>query len=82
MVVVVQQTFGGMLNFVPHLHVLVAADGLMESRNRWIHRLKYVERELMYAWHSSASVRPTSLRFSRKLICFSVSWINSLRTGS
>ena len=49
-VVVVQQTFGGMLNFVPHLHVLVSAGGLMESRNRWIHRLKYDERELMCAW--------------------------------
>ena len=49
-VLVVQQTFGGLLNFVPHLHVLVSAGGLMESRNRWIHRLKYDERELMYAW--------------------------------
>ena len=49
-VVVAQQTFGGMLNFVPHLHVLVSAGGLMESRNRWIHRLKYDERELMCAW--------------------------------
>jgi len=47
---VVQQTFGGFLNFVPHLHVLVSAGGLMESRNRWIHHLKYDERELMCAW--------------------------------
>jgi len=46
----VQQTFGGFLNFVPHLHVLVSAGGLMESRNRWIHHLKYDERELMCAW--------------------------------
>ena len=49
-VIVVQQTFGGFLNFVPHLHVLVSAGGLMESNNRWIHRLKYDERELMCAW--------------------------------
>jgi len=49
-VLVVQQTFGGFLNFVPHLHVLVSAGGLMESRNRWIHPLKYDERELMCAW--------------------------------
>jgi hypothetical protein len=49
-VLVVQQTFGGFLNFVPHLHVLVSAGGLMESRSRWIHRLKYDERELMCAW--------------------------------
>jgi hypothetical protein len=49
-VLIVQQTFGGFLNFVPHLHVLVSAGGLMESRNRWIHRLRYDERELMCAW--------------------------------
>ena len=49
-VLVVQQTFGGLLNFVPHLHVLVSAGGLRESKNLWIHRLKYDERELMYAW--------------------------------
>ena len=49
-VIVVQQTFGGLLNFVPHLHVMVSSGGLMESKNRWIHRLKYDERELMCAW--------------------------------
>jgi hypothetical protein len=49
-VLVVQQTFGGLLNFVPHLHVLVSAGGLLESKSRWIHRLKYDERELMCAW--------------------------------
>ena len=47
---VVQQTAGGFLNFVPHLHVLVSAGGLKESTNRWIHRLKYDQRELMCAW--------------------------------
>src|SRR5260370_39988786 len=49
-VIVVEQTFGGLLNFVPHLHVMVSAGGLMESKNRWIHRLKYDEHELMCAW--------------------------------
>lgn len=49
-VLVVQQTFGGFLNFVPHLHVLVSAGGLMESKNLWIHRLKYDKHELMRAW--------------------------------
>src|SRR5882762_10465405 len=49
-VVVVQQTFGGFLNFVPHLHILVSAGGLLESKNRWIHRLNYDQRELMCAW--------------------------------
>jgi hypothetical protein len=49
-VLVVQQTAGGFLNFVPHLHALLSAGGLKESKNRWIHRLKYDERELMCAW--------------------------------
>lgn len=49
-VLVVQQTFGGLLNFVPHLHVLVSAGGLLESKNRWIRHLNYDERELMCAW--------------------------------
>jgi hypothetical protein len=50
LVIVVQQTFGGFLNFHPHLHVMVSAGGLQESKNRWIHRLAYVEDELMRAW--------------------------------
>jgi Putative transposase/Transposase zinc-binding domain len=50
LVLVVQQTFGGLLNFVPHLHVMVSAGGLMDSKNRWIHRLKFDEAELMRAW--------------------------------
>lgn len=50
MVIVVQQTFGGLLNFVPHLHVMVSAGGLRESTSRWIYRLDYRKRELMLAW--------------------------------
>jgi hypothetical protein len=49
-VIVVQQTFGGLLNFVPHLHVMVSAGGLRESTSRWIHRLAYDSHELMLAW--------------------------------
>ena len=49
-VVVVQQTFGGLLNFVPHLHIMVSAGGLRESAGHWIHRLEYDRRELMLAW--------------------------------
>jgi len=49
-VIVVQQTFGGLLNFVPHLHVMVSAGGLRESAGCWIHRLKFEQRELMLAW--------------------------------
>jgi hypothetical protein len=48
--IVVQQTFGGLLNFVPHLHVMVSAGGLRESTGHWIHHLEYDRRELMLAW--------------------------------
>jgi hypothetical protein len=49
-IIVVQQTFGGFLNFVPHLHVMVSAGGLHESTNRWIPSLKFDKDELMRAW--------------------------------
>jgi hypothetical protein len=50
---VVQHTFGGLLNFYPHLHVLVSVGGLREAEGRWISRLKYDEQaliELMHSW--------------------------------
>lgn len=49
-VIVVQQTFGGFLNFVPHLHLMVSAGGLRESTGRWVHGLQYDSHELMLAW--------------------------------
>jgi hypothetical protein len=49
-VIVVQQTFGGLLNFVPHLHLMVSASGLRECTGRWIHSIEYDRRELMLAW--------------------------------
>lgn len=55
-VIVVQQTFGGLLNFVPHLHVMVSAGGLRESTGRWIHRLEYDRREIMLAWRYAVGV--------------------------
>lgn len=50
LVVVVQQTFGGFLNFVPHLHVMVSAGGLHSATSRWIHHLNFDKTELMRAW--------------------------------
>jgi Putative transposase len=50
---VVQQTYGGFLNFYPHLHTLVSAGG-MDSRGRWINSLNFQtaghKHELMLAW--------------------------------
>jgi Putative transposase/Transposase zinc-binding domain len=51
---VVQQTYGGFLNFYPHLHTLVSAGGFDEHRGRWIHSLNFQtpdhKYELMLAW--------------------------------
>jgi hypothetical protein len=51
---VVQQTYGGFLNFYPHLHALVSAGGLNETHVRWIHSLEFSTKEhrheLMLAW--------------------------------
>jgi hypothetical protein len=55
-VIVVQQTFGSLLNFVPHLHVMVSAGGPQESTGRWIHRVEYDQRELMLAWRYAVGV--------------------------
>jgi len=54
LVIIVQQTFGGFLNFHPHLHIMVSAGGLQESKNRWIHRLAWDDRELRTAWQYAA----------------------------
>ena len=50
LVLIVQQTFGGLLTFHPHLHILVSAGGLEESAARWIDRLRFDKSELMRAW--------------------------------
>jgi hypothetical protein len=51
---VVQQTYGGFLNFYPHLHTLVSTGGLDDSTSRWIHSLNFQnvehKHELMLAW--------------------------------
>jgi hypothetical protein len=52
-IMLVQHTFGGLLNFYPHLHVLVSVGGLREADGRWFSRLKYDKQavtELMHAW--------------------------------
>jgi hypothetical protein len=53
LIIVVQHTFGGFLNFYPHLHVLVSASGLRVSNGTGIARLSFDEStqlELMKAW--------------------------------
>ena len=51
---IVPQTYGGFLNFYPHLHALVSSGGLDESSLRWIPDLDFSVKEhrheLMLAW--------------------------------
>ena len=49
LLIVVPQTFGGLLNFNPHLHMLVSAGGFQESEDIWI-PLHFDKRELMEMW--------------------------------
>jgi hypothetical protein len=49
LIVVVPHTFGRNLNFHPHLHVLVSAAGLQESRSSWI-PIKFDKAALMAVW--------------------------------
>lgn len=50
MVIVIPQSWGGLLNFHPHFHMLVSGGGLAEGKGRWIHRLRFQRKELMQAW--------------------------------
>jgi len=54
---VVQQTYGGFLNFYPHLHALISVGGLDESQIQWIYDLgfKDCQRELMLSWRYALS---------------------------
>jgi len=57
LLIVVPHTFGGFLNFYPHLHVLVSEGGLQDSQGAWLPRLDYGKRavvELMQAWRYAA----------------------------
>ena len=53
LLIVVPHTFGGFLNFYPHLHVLVSEGGFQDSQGAWLPRLDYGKRalvELMQTW--------------------------------
>jgi len=58
LILVVQQSFGGLLNFHPHLHILVSAGGLRESGSHWIARLRFDKHELMQVWRAGAFAGP------------------------
>jgi hypothetical protein len=72
---VVQQTYGGFLNFYPHLHTLVSTGGLEETRLQWNSDLKFAikehRHELMLAWrfallaYVDAAIQAKSLKSDR-----------------
>ncbi|MGA8764904.1 MAG: transposase [Candidatus Sulfotelmatobacter sp.] len=52
-IMVIQHTFGGHLNFNCHLHILVSAGGLQESEGRWIALLNFNKETLMRMWRDA-----------------------------
>lgn len=50
LIIVVQHTFGGRLNFHPHLHLLISNGGLQESEGRWISPLRFNGAAVMRMW--------------------------------
>jgi putative transposase len=42
-IMVIPHTFGGRLNFNPHLHILVSAGGLQESEAHWVNSLVFAD---------------------------------------
>jgi hypothetical protein len=47
---VVPQTWGGILNFNPHLHTLVSTGGLRESDSTWLPNLEFNKVAMMHMW--------------------------------
>jgi hypothetical protein len=50
LVMVILQTWGGMGNFNPHLHILVSTGGLRESDSTWLPSLEFIGVVLMRMW--------------------------------
>ncbi len=49
-IVVVQHTFGGRLNYHPHLHIMVSAGGLNEYENTWMQSIEFDREQIMELW--------------------------------
>ena len=48
--IVVQHTFGGHLNYHPHLHIMVSAGGLKPATARWVRSLEFDHNQIMDLW--------------------------------
>jgi len=49
-IVVVQHTFGGRLNYNPHLHIMASEGGLKESEGTWVPSIKLDRERIMLLW--------------------------------
>ena len=52
-IVVVQHTFGGRLNYHPHLHIMVSTGGLDPAEARWVQSLTFNHEQIMDLWRSA-----------------------------
>ena len=52
-VIVVQHTFGGRLNYHPHLHIMVSAGGLKSDESGWVESLNFRSLEIMELWRTA-----------------------------
>lgn len=48
--IVIQHTFGGHLNYHPHLHIMVSAGGLKSAEARWVESLQFDRTQIMELW--------------------------------
>jgi hypothetical protein len=48
--IVIQHTFGGHLNYHPHLHLMVSAGGLNPAEGRWVESLDFDRQKIMDLW--------------------------------
>lgn len=49
-IMVIPHTFGGHLNYNPHLHMMVSGAGLDPGTSRWVESLHFDEEEIMPLW--------------------------------
>ena len=49
-VIVILHTFGGALNYHPHLHIMVSAGGLKPSEARWLPSVNYDKDQIRELW--------------------------------
>ena len=82
MIMVIPQTFGGRLNFNPHLHILVSGGGLREAEGRWITPLAFEKDKLMHMWrHAVVTHLRNAVRAKELVSDFSDEELKSILTA-